>query len=218
MNDIEKNFKEVADTPRNDFDARYEQIKDRLATREPKQQKKVLGWKKYVAVAASLVVIISAIVASVLLFKPEEPRYLMADIDITNSNQIEYEESISNIQLDILDLAEQSVNDYKLYKTKSEHNIVGGQVSFNGTSNNDFYQIKLEIYSNMVTFETITYEGFTSTYQLDGRTFYYKENGMEGPFSKISCYYAGDDFSLVVDYQGVAGDVWGLLNLIIKAN
>ena len=60
--------------------------------------------------------------------------------------------------------------------------------------------------------------GRRATHDLNGRTFYYKENGTEGPFNKISCYYTGDDFSMVVDYKGVTGDVWGLLNLLIKTN
>ena len=218
MNDIENKVKQVAETPRNDFETRYEQISDRLVAREPKQQRKPFVWKKCIAVMATLVIIISAVIASVFLLQPEEPRYLMADISITNSNQIEYEESISNIQLNVLNLSEQSIDDYKLYETKTEHNIVGGQVAFNGTSNNDFYQAEIKIYSANVELELDTYTEYISTHDLNGRTFYYKENGTEGPFNKISCYYTGDDFSMVVDYKGVTGDVWGLLNLLIKTN
>ena len=218
MNDIENKIKQVAETPRNDFETRYEQINDRLVAREPKQQRKPFVWKKCIAVMTTLVIIISAIITSVLLLKPDETRYLMTDILIESSNQLEYEESIENISLDILNIEEQTVEEYKLYKTKNENKIVGACLQFNGSSNSDFYQAEIKIYSAKVNFETITYEGYTSTHDLNGRTFYYKENGMEGPFNKISCYYTGDDFSMVVDYKGVTGDVWGLLNLLIKTN
>ncbi|MBR2302773.1 MAG: hypothetical protein IKA42_03130 [Clostridia bacterium] len=218
MNDIEKNLKELAETPRNDFDARYEQICDRLATREPKQQKKVFGWKRYLAVAATFVVIISAVIASVFLFQSEEPRYLMTDVIHTQTSADVCSQKLNNINLNIIDFSEQTITATLLYESKNDKNIVGGQTDFNGTSNNDFYQVKIKIYSAKVDFATNDYVGYTSTHDLNGRTFFYKENGMEGPFNKISCYYTGEDFSLVVDYKGITGDVWGLLDLLIKTN
>ena len=218
MNDIENKIKQVAETPRNDFETRYEQINDRLVAREPKQQRKPFVWKKCIAVMATFIIIISAIVTSVLLLKPEETRYLIADINHILSTETEYTQGIANINLDIVDLTEQTITATLLYESKNDKKIVGGQIDFNGTSNNDFYQVIIEIYSANVELELNTYTEYTSTHDLNGRTFYYKENGTEGPFNKISCYYTGDDFSMVVDYKGVTGDVWGLLNLLIKTN
>jgi len=218
MNDIENKIKQVAETPRNDFETRYEQINDRLVAREPKQQRKPFVWKKCIAVMTTLVIIISAIITSVLLLKPDETRYLMTDINKIQSTETEFNTQIKNAKLDIIDTSQQSVNIYYLYESKTDNNIVGGYTEFSGTSNNDFYQVIIEIYSANVDFSTNDYIGYTSTHDLNGRTFYYKENGMEGPFNKISCYYTGDDFSMVVDYKGVTGDVWGLLNLLIKTN
>ncbi|MBR2029883.1 MAG: hypothetical protein IJ999_03150, partial [Clostridia bacterium] len=213
-----KNVKKMAETPRNDFETRYEQICDRLATREPKQQKKVFGWKRYLAVAATFVIIISAVIASAFLFQAEEPRYLMNDISDLPADSTEYVDEIKNINLDVIDLSQQNIDTYRLYQSKTDNKFVGGQTDFNGTSNNDFYQATIRVYSAKVDFATNDYVGYTSTHDLNGRTFFYKENGMEGPFNKISCYYTGDDFSLVVDYKGITGDVWGLLDLVIKTN
>jgi len=218
MNDIENKVKQVAETPRNDFETRYEQINGRLVAREPKQQRKPFVWKKCIAVMATFVIIISAVIASVFLFQPEEPRYLMTDINKIQSTAIEYNHEIEKINLDIIDLSNQTISSSLIFYSKSDNKVVGGETGFNGTSNNDFYQAEIKIYANNVTFDTQSFEKYEKTHYLNGRTFYYKENGMEGPFNKISCYYTGDDFSMVVDYKGVTGDVWGLLNLLIKTN
>ena len=217
MDDIEKKLAELINTPRNDFETRYEQIKDRLITHEKKNTRR-WSWKKVTAIAASLIVIISTVITSILLLKPDETRYLMTDITITNSYQDDFNTQLSEINLSILDLADQNIMDYKIYQTKVDNITVGGLLNFNGTSNNDFYQVTLKIYSGNVDINTENYIGFVNNKVIHGKTYHYTNSITEVPFTKISCYYIGDDYSLIMDYQGITGDIWGLLNILLQQN
>ena len=167
-----------------DFSAHWERIESRLDVAEKPARKKKFSWRRFVSVAASLILVIGLLAIFPSGVRQVEKTY--ADVDVliskTESESIFYE-GMENCGLSFVDFSKYEVLSYGLYYSENGQ-VRGGIVEY--TDMDYMAYVTLSVYEPTVVLDEEEYE-FGTQYQTgDADIVYLPKNVMEGTVGYIA--------------------------------
>lgn len=167
-----------------DFSGHWERIESRLDVAETPQSKKKFSWRRFVSVAASLILVIGLMAIFPSGIRQEEKAYEDADVLILNpATEDAFYEGMEACGLSFVDFSKNEVLSYKLYYSE-EGQVRGGYVEC--VDMDHMAYVVLSIYEPTVVLDEEEYKDGMQYQTGDADIVYLPKNVMQGTVGYIA--------------------------------